>query len=103
MPEVSAQLHDILRRLESHYEDIQDTEFTVEQGRLYMLQTRNAKRPAQAAVRFAVDAVSEGLLAREEFDRWVERRTRANATKGNGSNGARQARKPRKGVPGTSA
>jgi pyruvate, orthophosphate dikinase len=66
MPEVSAQLHDILRRLESHYKDMQDTEFTVEDGRLYMLQTRNAKRPAQAAVRFAVDAVSEGLLTREE-------------------------------------
>src|SRR5690349_16584124 len=44
---------------------MQDTEFTVEQGRLYMLQTRSAKRPAQAAVRFAVDAVEEGLLTRE--------------------------------------
>jgi pyruvate,orthophosphate dikinase len=44
---------------------MQDTEFTVEEGRLYMLQTRNAKRPAQAAVRFAVDAVSEGLLERD--------------------------------------
>jgi pyruvate,orthophosphate dikinase len=66
MPEVSAELHDILRRLEAHYGDMQDTEFTVEEGRLYMLQTRNAKRPAQAAVRFAVDAVSEGLLTREQ-------------------------------------
>ena len=45
---------------------MQDTEFTVEEGQLYMLQTRNAKRPAQAAVRFAVDAVDEGLLTREE-------------------------------------
>ena len=45
--------------------DMQDTEFTVEEGHLYMLQTRNAKRPAQAAVRFAVDAESEGLLDRE--------------------------------------
>ncbi len=45
---------------------MQDTEFTVEEGRLYMLQTRNAKRPAQAAVRFAVDAVEEGLLTREQ-------------------------------------
>ncbi len=44
---------------------MQDTEFTVEEGSLYMLQTRNAKRPAQAAVRFAVDAVEEGLLERE--------------------------------------
>ncbi len=61
-PEVHAQLMDILRTLEQHYGDMQDTEFTVEDGRLYMLQTRNAKRPAQAAVRFAVDAVAEGLL-----------------------------------------
>ena len=64
-PEVNAQLLDILRTLERHYGDMQDTEFTVEEGRLYMLQTRNAKRPAQAAVRFAVDAVGEGLLDRE--------------------------------------
>jgi pyruvate, orthophosphate dikinase len=64
-PEVHAQLMEILRTLEGHYADMQDTEFTVEEGRLYMLQTRNAKRPAQAAVRFAVDAVEEGLLTRE--------------------------------------
>jgi pyruvate,orthophosphate dikinase len=66
LPDVHAQLMDILRTLESHYEDMQDTEFTVEEGQLYMLQTRNAKRPAQAAVRFAVDAVREGLLSREQ-------------------------------------
>ena len=65
MPEVHKQLMEILRTLEAHYGDMQDTEFTVEDGRLYMLQTRNAKRPAQAAVRFAVDAVSEQLLSRE--------------------------------------
>ncbi|HEX8975621.1 MAG TPA: pyruvate, phosphate dikinase [Solirubrobacteraceae bacterium] len=65
LPDVHAQLMDILRTLERHYEDMQDTEFTVEEGQLYMLQTRNAKRPAQAAVRFAVDAVAEGLLSRE--------------------------------------
>ena len=65
MPEVHEQLMEILRTLEAHYEDMQDTEFTVEEGQLYMLQTRNAKRPAQAAVRFAVDAVQEGLLNRE--------------------------------------
>ncbi len=51
---------EILRQLERHYQDMQDTEFTVEEGHLFMLQTRNAKRPAQAAVRFAVDAVSRG-------------------------------------------
>jgi pyruvate,orthophosphate dikinase len=66
MPEANETLMEILRTLESHYKDMQDTEFTVEEGALYMLQTRNAKRPAQAAVRFAVDAVDEGLLTREE-------------------------------------
>jgi pyruvate,orthophosphate dikinase len=66
LPDVHAQLMDILRTLEVHYEDMQDTEFTVEDGQLYMLQTRNAKRPAQAAVRFAVDAVNEGLLDRKQ-------------------------------------
>jgi pyruvate,orthophosphate dikinase len=64
LPDVHQQLMDILRTLERHYGDMQDTEFTVQEGRLYMLQTRNAKRPAQAAVRFAADAVSEGLLDR---------------------------------------
>jgi pyruvate,orthophosphate dikinase len=64
LPDAHAELLDILRTLERHYGDMQDTEFTVEEGRLYMLQTRSAKRPAQAAVRFAVDAVAEGLLDR---------------------------------------
>ncbi len=64
MPDEHAELLEILRTLEAHYGDMQDTEFTVEEGRLYMLQTRNAKRPAQAAVRFAVDAEAEGLLDR---------------------------------------
>jgi pyruvate, orthophosphate dikinase len=64
MPEAYEDLLEILRTLEKHYGDMQDTEFTVEEGSLYMLQTRNAKRPAQAAVRFAVDAVDEGLLDR---------------------------------------
>jgi pyruvate,orthophosphate dikinase len=66
MPAAHAELMRILRTLEAHYKDMQDTEFTVEEGELYMLQTRNAKRPAQAAVRFAVDAVEEGLLTRAE-------------------------------------
>jgi pyruvate,orthophosphate dikinase len=66
LPEAHQQLLDILRTLEGHYKDMQDTEFTVEEGQLFMLQTRNAKRPAQAAVRFACDAVDEGLLSREE-------------------------------------
>ena len=66
MPEVADQLSEILRKLEAHYKDMQDTEFTVEEGRLFMLQTRNAKRPAQAAVRFAVDAFEERLLTKAE-------------------------------------
>src|SRR4051794_21773678 len=66
LPEAHEQLMDILKTLERHYGDMQDTEFTVEEGQLYMLQTRNAKRPAQAAVRFARDAVDEGLLDRED-------------------------------------
>jgi pyruvate,orthophosphate dikinase len=65
-PQAEAELLEILRTLESHYHDMQDTEFTVEDDRLYMLQTRSAKRPAQAAIRFAVDAVSEGLLTEIE-------------------------------------
>ena len=66
MPEVADQLTEILRKLEAHYKDMQDTEFTIEEGRLYMLQTRSAKRPAQAAVRFAVDAFEERLLTKAE-------------------------------------
>ena len=66
MPAADAQLREILRTLEYHYKDMQDTEFTIEEGHLWMLQTRNAKRPAQAAVRFAVDAVNEGLLTPAE-------------------------------------
>ncbi len=66
LPEAHAELLRILRMLESHYGDMQDVEFTIERERLYMLQTRAAKRPAQAAVRFAVDAVEEGLLTREQ-------------------------------------
>jgi len=66
IPEAHAQLLDDLRRLEAHYGDMQDVEFTIEEGRLFLLQTRSAKRPAQAAVRFACDAVDEGVLGREQ-------------------------------------
>src|SRR3954453_347477 len=72
LPEAHAELMEILRTLEKHYGDMQDTEFTVEEGKLYMLQTRDAKRPAQAAVRFARDAVDEGLLSREEALQTIE-------------------------------
>jgi pyruvate, orthophosphate dikinase len=66
LPAVHGELMAVLRTLEQHYGDMQDVEFTVEEGRLFLLQTRVAKRPAQAAVRFAVDAVAEGLLSRED-------------------------------------
>ena len=65
MPDAYEELTGILSELEKHYGDMQDTEFTVEEGSLFMLQTRSAKRPAQAAVRFAVDAVEEELLDRK--------------------------------------
>jgi pyruvate, orthophosphate dikinase len=61
-PQVYAQFQAIADRLERHYRDVQDLEFTVERGKLFMLQTRNAKRTAQAAVRIALDLVNEGLI-----------------------------------------
>jgi pyruvate,orthophosphate dikinase len=64
MPDVHRRLIEDMRELERHYRDMQDVEYTIEDGRLYILQTRNAKRPAQAAVRFAYDAVEEGMLDR---------------------------------------
>jgi pyruvate,orthophosphate dikinase len=70
-PEAHRELIDALRRLERHYRDMQDVEFTIEDGRLYLLQTRAAKRPAQAAVRFARDAVEEGLLSKPEALRTI--------------------------------
>ncbi|MGH9448433.1 MAG: PEP/pyruvate-binding domain-containing protein, partial [Terriglobia bacterium] len=66
MPEVYAQLREITSRLEKHYRDVQDFEFTIQEGKLYMLQTRTGKRTGNAAVRIAVDMVEEGLLNREE-------------------------------------
>lgn len=66
MPNAYDDLMEILHTLERHYKDMQDVEFTIEEGRLYMLQTRNAKRPAQAAVRFACDAFEEELLTKAE-------------------------------------
>jgi pyruvate,orthophosphate dikinase len=66
MPEVYQQFEQIAERLEKHYRDVQDMEFTIEQGRLYMLQTRAAKRTAAAAVKTAVDMVSEGLITSDE-------------------------------------
>ena len=72
MPDVYAQLRDITGRLEKHYRDVQDFEFTVQEGKLFLLQTRNAKRTAQAAVKIAVDMANEGLINRQEAVMRVE-------------------------------
>ncbi|MGI6119701.1 MAG: pyruvate, phosphate dikinase [Desulfosporosinus sp.] len=64
--EIYRQFVDICRRLESHYRDMQDIEFTIERGKLYILQTRNGKRTATAAIRVAVDLVHEGIITKEE-------------------------------------
>ncbi|WP_018131813.1 pyruvate, phosphate dikinase [Effusibacillus pohliae] len=66
MPEIFQQFQEIAARLEAHYKDMQDIEFTVERGKLYMLQTRSGKRTAPAAVKIAVDLVAEGLISKEE-------------------------------------
>ncbi len=66
MPDVYDQLRDITTRLENHYRDMQDFEFTIQEGRLYMLQTRNGKRTGRAAVRVAIDMVNEKLIKPEE-------------------------------------
>ncbi|MDD3229015.1 MAG: pyruvate, phosphate dikinase [Oscillospiraceae bacterium] len=66
MPEVYTEFADIADRLEKHYTDMQDMEFTIENGHLYMLQTRNGKRTANAALKIAVDLVREGMIDKEE-------------------------------------
>ena len=72
MPEVYAQFNDIAHRLEEHYRDMQDMEFTIENGKLYMLQTRNGKRTAAAALKIAVDLVDEGKITEQEAVMRVE-------------------------------
>ncbi|WP_296820742.1 pyruvate, phosphate dikinase, partial [Brevundimonas sp.] len=66
MPEVFGQFVEVVGKLERHYRDMQDIEFTVEQGRLWMLQTRNGKRTAKAALKIAVDLASEGMIGQDE-------------------------------------
>ena len=66
MPEVYGQLAEVFQTLERHYRDMQDIEFTVQQGKLWMLQTRSGKRTAKAALKIAVDMADEGLISREE-------------------------------------
>ena len=65
-PDVYKQFMDIAEKLENHYKDMQDLEFTIERGKLFILQTRNGKRTAQAALKIAVDLVNEGLITKEE-------------------------------------
>ncbi len=71
-PRLKGELADVAQKLEGHFKDLQDFEFTVEHGRLYVLQTRNGKRTAQAAVKVAVDMVDEGLISVEESVMRVE-------------------------------
>jgi pyruvate,orthophosphate dikinase len=66
MPQVYTQFLDICNRLENHYREMQDVEFTIERGKLWMLQTRNGKRTAKAAIKIAVDMVQEGLISQPE-------------------------------------
>ena len=66
MPEVYAQFNDICKTLENHYKDMQDMEFTIEDRKLYMLQTRNGKRTARAAIKIACDLIDEGMITEKE-------------------------------------
>ena len=66
MPDIYKQFIDICALLEKHYRDMQDIEFTIENGKLFILQTRSGKRTAQAAVKIAVELVNEGLINKEE-------------------------------------
>ena len=72
MPEVYEQFCDVAHRLEKHYRDMQDMEFTIENGKLFMLQTRNGKRTATAAIKVACDLVDEGMISKEEAVCMVE-------------------------------
>lgn len=65
-PNIYKEFEDIVEKLESHYKDMQDMEITIEEGKLYFLQTRNGKRTAQAALKIAVDLVEEGMLTKEQ-------------------------------------
>lgn len=66
IPEVHQEFVEVTKQLETHYKDMQDIEFTIENGKLYLLQTRNGKRTARAAIEIAVDMVNEGLITRKE-------------------------------------
>ena len=72
MPEIYDEFLEISKKLEKHYRNMQDMEFTIDRGTLYLLQTRDGKRTAQAEVRIAVDMVEEGLITKEEAVRRVQ-------------------------------
>ena len=72
LPEVFAELKSVCAKLEAHFRDIQDIEFTVQEGKLFVLQTRSGKRSAQAALKIAVDMAEEGLIGREEAVRSID-------------------------------
>ena len=72
MPEVYTHLYELQAQLEQHYKDMQDIEFTIEQGKLYLLQTREGKRSPSASIQIAVDLVHEGLITKEEAIQKVE-------------------------------
>ncbi len=74
MPEVFEQFKDVCNKLENHYRDMQDMEFTIENKKLYMLQTRNGKRTAQAALKIACDLVDEGMITEKEAVAMIEPR-----------------------------
>ena len=83
LPEVYDQFREIARKLEQHYRNMQDMEFTIERGTLWVLQTRDGKRTAQAEVRIAVEMVEEGLISLKEavhrvnLNRWIFSSTRS--------------------------
>lgn len=75
MPEVYTQFQDICNTLENHYKDMQDMEFTIEDKHLYMLQTRNGKRTAAAAIRIACDLIDEGMITEKEALMQIDAKT----------------------------
>lgn len=100
MPEVYEQFVDIAKKLEDHYRDMQDMEFTIERGKLFMLQTRNGKRTAAAAMKIAVDLVAEGVLSEKEAVMKVEPKQLDSLLHPNFDSAALKSAKPMaKGLP----
>jgi len=94
MPEAFKELTRIYTLLEKHYRDMQDMEFTVEQGKLWMLQTRGGKRTAKAALRIAVELANEGLITKKEAGD-ADRSRLARSTPASDHRSRRQARRDR--------